>query len=173
MFSACSTQPTTKCTCTIAINYQQQKPYPGKNNSGVQYYITETKMSSFWWNLHHWLHRKLSKWQLSVQPVMKLSSKWWHFRFSDSVWLITRKQTFIYHHEFLSNKKLEVYIERRTMIITEKENIVILTKFSSVAALDVVVSSAANDENFHQNEDISISVIFHNLLPWYNINILF
>ena len=44
---------------------------------------TETKMSSFWWNFHHWLHRKLSKWQLSVQPVTKISSKWWHFRFSE------------------------------------------------------------------------------------------
>ena len=45
--------------------------------------ITETKMSSFWWKFHHWLHRKLSFWQLSVQPVMKISSKWRHFRFSD------------------------------------------------------------------------------------------
>ena len=45
-------------------------------------YITETKMSSFWWNFHHWLHWKLSFWQLSVQPVMKISSKWRHFRFS-------------------------------------------------------------------------------------------
>ena len=45
--------------------------------------ITETEMSSFWRNLHHWLHRKLSKWQLSVQQVMKISSKWLHFRFSD------------------------------------------------------------------------------------------
>ena len=47
---------------------------------------TETKMSLFWWNLHHWLQRKLSKWQLSVQPVMKISSKWWHFRFSVKLW---------------------------------------------------------------------------------------
>ena len=31
----------------------------------------EILMSSFWWNFHHWL-----------QPVMKISSKWWHFRFS-------------------------------------------------------------------------------------------
>ena len=46
-------------------------------------YITETKMSSFWRNFHHWLHWKLSFWQLSVQPVMKISSKWRHFRFSD------------------------------------------------------------------------------------------
>ena len=44
--------------------------------------FTETEMSSFWRNLHHWLHRKLSNWQLSVQPVMKISSKWLHFRFS-------------------------------------------------------------------------------------------
>ena len=44
---------------------------------------TETQMSSFWRNFHHWLHRKLSKWQLSVQSVIKISSKWQHFRFSE------------------------------------------------------------------------------------------
>ena len=49
-------------------------------------HYTETEMSSFWWNYHHWLHWKLSKWQLPVQPVMKISSKWRHFRFSVS-WL--------------------------------------------------------------------------------------
>ena len=37
---------------------------------------TETKMSSFWWNLRHWLHWKLSKWQFSVHPVTKISSKY-------------------------------------------------------------------------------------------------
>ena len=37
---------------------------------------------SFWRNFHHWLHWKLSFWQLSVRPVMKISSKWRHFRFS-------------------------------------------------------------------------------------------
>ena len=36
---------------------------------------TETKMLSFWRNFHHWVHRKLSKWQLPVQPLMKISSK--------------------------------------------------------------------------------------------------
>ena len=45
---------------------------------------TETKMLSFWRNFNHWLHWKLSLWQLPVQPVMKISSKWRHFRFS--VW---------------------------------------------------------------------------------------
>ena len=44
---------------------------------------TETQMSSFWRNFHHWLHRKLSKWQLSVQSVIKISSKWQQFRFSE------------------------------------------------------------------------------------------
>ena len=44
--------------------------------------FTETEMSSFWRNFNHWLHRKLSKWQLSVQSVIKISSKWQHFRFS-------------------------------------------------------------------------------------------
>ena len=43
---------------------------------------TETKMSSFWRNFHHWLHWKLSFWQLPVQPVMNISSKWRLFRFS-------------------------------------------------------------------------------------------
>ena len=55
---------------------------------GVHQYAscyTETEMSSFWWNFHHWLHWKLSKWQLPVQPVIKISSKWRHFRFSVSV----------------------------------------------------------------------------------------
>ena len=33
---------------------------------------------SFWWNFHHWLYWKLSKWQLPEQPVMKISSKWRH-----------------------------------------------------------------------------------------------
>ena len=42
-------------------------------------------MSSFWRNFRHWLHRKLSFWQLSVQPVARISSNWRHFRFSDCV----------------------------------------------------------------------------------------
>ena len=38
-------------------------------------------MFLFWWNFDHW---KLSKWQLPVQPVIKISSnfqcsKWWKF----------------------------------------------------------------------------------------------
>ena len=28
---------------------------------------------SFWWNFHHWLHWKLSIWQLLVQPMMRIS----------------------------------------------------------------------------------------------------
>ena len=47
----------------------------------VTWSFTETKMSSFWRNFHHWLHWKLSFWQLPVQPVMIISSKWRHFRF--------------------------------------------------------------------------------------------
>ena len=43
---------------------------------------TETEMSSFWWKFHHWLHWKLSFWQLPVQPVMKISPKLWHLLFS-------------------------------------------------------------------------------------------
>ena len=57
------------------------------------YTYTETKMSSFWWNFHHWLHWKLSVWQLSVQPVMKISSKWRHFRFSVIIWMKCNSDT--------------------------------------------------------------------------------
>ena len=39
--------------------------------------ITETEMLSFWCNFHHWWHRQLSKWQIPVQLVMKISSAWW------------------------------------------------------------------------------------------------
>ena len=46
--------------------------------------ITKMEMLSFWWNFHHWLHWKLSFWQLPVQPVIKISSKW-HFHFSDII----------------------------------------------------------------------------------------
>ena len=45
-------------------------------------YHTEREMSSFWRNLHHRLHWKLSFWQLPVQQMMAISSKWGHFRFS-------------------------------------------------------------------------------------------
>ena len=40
-------------------------------------------MLLLWWNCRHWLHRKLYKSHLSVQPVTTISPKW-HFRFS--VW---------------------------------------------------------------------------------------
>ena len=52
------------------------------NSSCPDHADTETEMSSFWWNFHHWLHWKLSFWQLQVQPLMKILPKWWHFRFS-------------------------------------------------------------------------------------------
>ena len=40
--------------------------------------LTETRIS-FWRNFHHWLQWKLSFWQLPVQPMMKISSKWRYF----------------------------------------------------------------------------------------------
>ena len=66
----------------LALQYELLIP---SSNIKLHYTITETEMLSFWWNFNHWLHRKLSFWQLSVQPVMKISSKWRHFCFSDDV----------------------------------------------------------------------------------------
>ena len=43
------------------------------------------KMSLFWRNVNHWLHWKFSSWQLPV-PVMKISSNWRRFRFSELMW---------------------------------------------------------------------------------------
>ena len=44
--------------------------------------FSEREMLAFWRNFYHWLHWKLSFWQLPVQPVMKISSKWRHSHFS-------------------------------------------------------------------------------------------
>ena len=43
---------------------------------------TETVMS-FWLNFRHYLHRKLSKCQFLVKPVMEILTKWRHFRISE------------------------------------------------------------------------------------------
>ena len=37
-----------------------------------------------WWNFLHWLQRKLSKWEVSVLPATKLSSKSLYFRYNDA-----------------------------------------------------------------------------------------
>ena len=42
----------------------------------------EPELPSFWRNFHHWMHWEFLKWQLPVQPVMKISSLWRNFRFS-------------------------------------------------------------------------------------------
>ena len=75
--------------------------------------ITETEMSSFWWNFHHWLHWKLSKWQLPVQPVIKISSKWRHFRFSD----VQHPQTIIKAMGFVKNQFTSVWLYNLNTII--------------------------------------------------------
>ena len=36
--------------------------------------ITDTEILSFWWNFHHCLYQKLSKWQIPLDSVMKISS---------------------------------------------------------------------------------------------------
>ena len=46
---------------------------------------TEIHVSLFWGNIRHWLHRKLSFWQLPVQPVNGISSAW-HFHFQSFDW---------------------------------------------------------------------------------------
>ena len=47
--------------------------------------FTDAEMLRFWWNFHHWLHCKLSKWQLPVQPETNISTK---FPFRCSWWIL-------------------------------------------------------------------------------------
>ena len=65
---------------SLCNSFDDRAPVDEIHKQMICGYLTETQMSSFWWNFHHWLHWKLSKWQLSVQPVMKFSSKWRYFR---------------------------------------------------------------------------------------------
>ena len=61
---------------------------------------TETGMSSFWWNFHHWLHWKLLIWQFPVQSVIKTLSKW-HVRLSEERLIITddMEDCFLENHQ--------------------------------------------------------------------------
>ena len=69
-------------TCNLARNRQADS----NGTDHLEWHqlggIGQRKCLSFWWNFHHWLQRKLSKWQLPVQPMMKISSKWRHCCFS-------------------------------------------------------------------------------------------
>ena len=93
------------------------------------------KRHHFWRHFHYKLHRKLSFWQLPVQPVMKISSKIAIFlfhKFSDVNDNYLIKSSFQQH------------------------------PVQSLAAPEVVIlttSRAANDENFIKNGNISISQI--------------
>ena len=58
-----------------------------RQNSQTDVY-TETEISSFQRNYHHCVHRKLPIWQLPVQPVANISSKWRYFVsvYTMSIW---------------------------------------------------------------------------------------
>ena len=47
---------------------------------------TGTEMLLFWLTFHHRLHRKLSFWQLSVESMTNIISKWLYIRFSAKRW---------------------------------------------------------------------------------------
>ena len=69
-------------TVKIGPNYNATQLYFVIFSYDIFMMSTETEMSSFWLDFHHWLHGKLSKWQHSVHPVTTISSKWQHFRLS-------------------------------------------------------------------------------------------
>ena len=83
---------------------------------------TETEMSSFWQNFHQWLYLELSKWQLPVQSVMKISSKW-HFRFSVTHWSRNKITTFCRHLNSLSGMEIIVFWSKSHRILSPTDNI--------------------------------------------------
>ena len=80
-----------KITVRTARHKERSRDPPRTHRAIITIIYTETKMSSSWRNFHHWLHWKLSFWQLPVQSVMKISSKWQHFCFS--VWRLTETES--------------------------------------------------------------------------------
>ena len=68
-----------KCTCIVYSVF-------GIDISGIKIL---TYVKPIHWNRNvilmnfcHWLHWKLSFWQLSVWPVTRILVKWWHFHYS-------------------------------------------------------------------------------------------
>ena len=53
------------------------------NNLHVYTFINTETVMSFWLIFRHYLHRKLSKCQFLVKPVMEILTKWRHFRISE------------------------------------------------------------------------------------------
>ena len=86
--------------------------------------ITEMEMLTFWWNFHHWLHWKLTKWQLPVQLVMKISSKWQHFHFNDG-WQFADS---IFPHIFLTDNvcfsiKISVFFQNVQLATSPSQHV--------------------------------------------------
>ena len=102
----------TNRACTIMVS-NMYKCFVVRINIRHLDHLTETKMSSFWRNFNHWLHWKLSFWQLPVQPVMKISSKWRHFRFS-ACSLMVMMNSFSALHKY----DLEIQFNRRDLYQT-------------------------------------------------------
>ena len=59
---------------------------------------TEVEMLSFWWNLYHWQHWKLSKWQLPCSAASNENFVKWHFCFSVSQFPVT---SFWHNNEYI------------------------------------------------------------------------
>ena len=86
-------------------------------------------MWSLLWNFHLWLHWKLSFWQLSVLPVMKISSKWRHFRFSVTTSLTILSWVFLsYDNGIISNRTPHPRTVEHQIVFSPKPTEIILTK---------------------------------------------
>ena len=76
-FLRCFEKKITFMSCSLEYDMMTENTWLRAEN-----FNSALKWSSYWCNFHHCLHWKLSKWQLSVQPMIKILSKWLYFHFS-------------------------------------------------------------------------------------------
>ena len=57
--------------------------------SSSEYTMQAEMEMSFWSSFPHWLHQKLSNWQLLVQRMVQISSKWHHFHITTTKHFLT------------------------------------------------------------------------------------
>ena len=79
---------TAHATSTAHITLGNLTPFDGETPPHLDLHMTNTLINtetvmSFWLIFRHHLHRKLSKCQFVVKPLIEILTKWRHFRISE------------------------------------------------------------------------------------------
>ena len=84
---------------------------------GPFHHNTKTKMLSFSLNFKHWLHWKLSFWQLPVQPMIKIESD---DNISSSVWENNWKTPFYWYYSLVYCSMIAPWWFGQSMVLSWK-----------------------------------------------------